>query len=200
MAKGFNEREKDAIRQKLMDAAEVCWRKYGLKKTSVDELVGMVNISKGSFYLFYPTKEHLFMDVFERIDTRSKKELFRIIQNSQGSKKEIFVSIIMQMYKDVKKTPWILNMHHGDLELLLRKLPPERVERHLKDDDSTAVELFKLLDIETDVDPEIISGAMRSIFLMLLHKQEIGEEIFDDVIAYLVEAITLKLFKGVQEK
>ena len=200
MAKGFSEREKEVIRQKLMDAAEVCWGKYGLKKTSVDELVQMANISKGSFYLFYTTKEHLFMDVFERIDTRSKTELFNIIQKAEGSKKEIFVSVIKQMYKEVQKTPWVLNMHNGDLELLLRKLPPERVERHLKDDTGAVVELFKLLDIDMKVDSEVISGVMRSLFLMLLHKQEIGDEIFEDVVNYMIDAIVIKLFEGVQEK
>ena len=200
MAKGFSEREKEVIRQKLMDAAEVCWGKFGLKKTSVDELVRMVNISKGSFYLFYATKEHLFMDVFERIDTRSKTEMFNIMQKAEGSKKEIFVSVIKQMYKEVQKTPWVLNMHNGDLELLLRKLPPERVERHLKDDTGAVVELFKLLDIDMKVDSEVISGVMRSLFLMLLHKQEIGDEIFEDVVNYMIDAIIIKLFEGVQEK
>lgn len=199
MAKGFSEREKETIRQKLMDAAEMCWGKYGLKKTSVDELVLMVNISKGSFYLFYPTKEHLFMDVFERIDTRSKAELFNIIQNATGSRKEVLVTIIKQMLKEVQKTPWILNMHNGDLALLLRKLPPERVEKHLDNDDGAAVELFKLLGMDTAVNPKLISGVLRSVFLLLLHKQEIGDEIFDDVVAYLVDAIVLKLFEGVQE-
>ena len=200
MAKGFSESEKAAIRQKLMDAAELCWGKYGLKKTSVDELVGIANISKGSFYLFYPTKEHLFMDVFERIDTRTKTELFHMMQNATGSKKEIFISIIKQVLKEIQKNPWILHMHQGDLELLLRKLPPERVEKHLKNDDSSAVELLTLLDIDANVNPEMISGAMRSLFLMLLHKQEIGEEIFEDVMGYLLDALVLKLFEGVQEK
>ena len=199
MTRGFNEREKEAIRQNLMDAAEVCWGKYGLKKTSVDELVAMANISKGSFYLFYPTKEHLFMDVFERIELRSKAELFNIVQNVKGSKKDVFVSIMKQMFSEVKKTPWMLNIHDGDLQLLLRKLPPERVERHLKDDDSAADQLFNLLDIKSDADPKLISGVMRSVFLLLLHKQEIGEEIFDDVIDYIVDSIVLKLFKGVQQ-
>jgi len=200
MAKGFNEREKEVIRKKLMDAAEMCWSKYGLKKTSVDELVGMVNISKGSFYLFYPSKEHLFMDVFDRIDARSKAELFNILQNTQGGNKEVITTVIKQMLKEVQKTPWILNMHNGDLELLLRKLPPERVEKHLKSDDGAAVELFKLLGMDISADHKVISGVFRSVFLMLLHKQEIGEEIFNDVVAYLVDAIVLKLFEGVQEK
>lgn len=199
MTKGFNERERETIREKLMDAAEICWGRYGLKKTSVDELVAMANISKGSFYLFYPSKEHLFMDVFDRIDQRSKAELFRIVQDATGNRKEIVVSVIRYLVGEVKKTPWVLEMHQGDLELLLRKLPPERVEKHLKDDDNAMDTLFQLLGIRTEVDPKLLSGVFRSIFLLLLHKQEIGEDIFDSVIEYLLGSIVDKLFQEVQD-
>jgi len=200
MAKGFSGKEKEAIREKLMDAAEACWGISGIKKTSVDDLVRMVNISKGSFYLFYPSKEHLFMDVFERIEIRTKAELFNIVQTAKGSGKEIFISVIKQMFNEVKKTPWILNVHNSDLELLLRKLPAERVEKHLKNDDGSVVELFRMLGIDTVTDPEVISGVMRSVFLLLLHKQEIGEKVFDEVMAYLIDAVAIKLFEGVKEK
>lgn len=199
MAKGFSEREKDAIRQKLMDAAEVCWGKYGLKKTSVDELAAMANISKGSFYLFYPTKEHLFMDALEQIDLRSKAVLFNTVQNAKGSRKDVFVSVIKQLYGEVRKTPWILNIQNGDLQLLMRKLPPERVENHLKDDDNAAGKLFDLLDIKSDEDPKLISGVLRSVFLLLLHENEVGKEIFDDVVNYIIDSVVLKLFKGVRQ-
>lgn len=37
---------------------------FGVKKTTVDELVKRVSIPKGTFYLFYPSKEQLFFDVF----------------------------------------------------------------------------------------------------------------------------------------
>lgn len=194
MAKGFNEREKETIREKLMDAAEVCWSRYGLKKTSVDELVAMASISKGSFYLFYPSKEHLFMDAFERIDRRIKERLFGMLCDAGGSKKEIFLNAIRFLLDEVKKTPWMLNISKGDLELLLRKLPPERVENHLSSDDSAAIELIKHLGIKPGIDPKIISGAYRAIFLMLLHKEEIGGDILDDVIGYMIDAVTGKLF------
>lgn len=139
------------------------------------------------------------MDAFERIDLRSKAELFNIVQNAKGNAKEILVTIIKQMLNEVKKTPWMLKIREGDLQLLLRKLPPERVERHLKDDDNAADALFDLLNIRTDADPKVISGVLRSVFLLLLHKQEIGEDIFDDVIDYIVDSIVMKLFKEVQQ-
>ncbi len=195
MAKGFSEREKEAIKSKLMDAAEECWGKYGLKKTSVDQLVSMANISKGSFYLFYPSKEHLFMDVFDRIDQRVKAEMFNKLQEAGGNPRESFMSVIRLLFEEAKKMPWILNMYKGDLELLVRKLPPERVGSHLSNDDNAASNLLKFLNIKTPGDPKIISGAMRAIFLTLLHKSEIGEDVFDDVLDYLLQAVTDKLFR-----
>lgn len=194
MAKGFSEREKDAIRERLMDAAEACWGRYGLRKTSVDQLVEMAHISKGAFYLFYPSKEHLFMDVFDRIEIRVKDEVFRMIQSAQGSKKDIFVSVLNQMYHSVKKAPWILNISNGDFELLVRKLPPERIAQHHHGDDDASVHFLKLLDMDSAGNIEVLSGVLRSLFLLLLHKQEIGEAQFDRVVEYLTEAIALKLF------
>lgn len=194
MARGFSEREKEVIRTKLMDAAEVCWRKYGLKKTSVDELVSMASISKGAFYHFYPSKEHLFMDAFDRIDQRVKAEMFDRLQNTAGNPKDTFRSVAALLFNEASKAPWILNMNEGDLELLVRKLPPERVSIHLNNDDDTVLELIRVLGIDPGVDHKIISGAMRAVFLTLLHKQEIGGDIFDDVTAYLLDAVTDKLF------
>lgn len=200
MARGFSEREKEAIRTKLMDAAEVCWRKYGLKKTSVDELVSMANISKGAFYHFYPSKEHLFMDTFDRIDQRVKAEMFDKLQNASGNPKETFLSVAALLFNEARKAPWILKMNEGDLELLVRKLPPERVSAHLNNDDDTVLELIKVFGINPGVDHKIISGAMRAVFLTLLHKQEIGGDIFDDVIAFLLDAVTDKLFDEASAK
>ena len=199
MAKGFNEREKETIREKLMDAAEVCWGRYGLKKTSVDELIAMANISKGSFYLFYPSKEHLFMDTFERIDKKTKERLFAMLGNTGGDTKETLTNVIRFLIAEIKKTPWMLNINKGDLELLVRKLPPERVEKHLNSDDSAVVELIKYLGIKPVTDPNIISGAFRAIFLMLLHEEEIGGDILDDVVDYMIDAVTGKLFVDAAE-
>jgi AcrR family transcriptional regulator len=195
LAKGFNEREKEAIRHKLMDAAEICWGRYGLRKTSVDELVSMANISKGSFYLFYPSKEHLFMDTFERIDARGKERLYGLLSSSGGDRKETLTGVIKLLIDEVKKTPWMLNMSKGDLELLVRKLPAERVAKHLSSDDSAAVELISQLGIETTADPKLISGVFRAIFLVLLHEDEIGTDILDDVIDYMIDAVVGKIFR-----
>ncbi|MGH2331574.1 TetR/AcrR family transcriptional regulator [Thermoanaerobacter mathranii] len=46
-----------ALIKRLIAAAKECLQKYGVKKTSVEQLTKMAGISKGSFYIFYGSKE-----------------------------------------------------------------------------------------------------------------------------------------------
>ena len=75
MATAFDDNEKELIRKKLKEAAEECLLKYGVKKTTVDQLVQMAGISKGSFYSFYSAKEVLFFIVLEEYQKSIISEL-----------------------------------------------------------------------------------------------------------------------------
>lgn len=62
MPKTFTDKEREYIKKRLMEEAQDCLRLYGIRKTTVDELVKRANIPKGTFYLFYDSKELLFYD------------------------------------------------------------------------------------------------------------------------------------------
>jgi TetR/AcrR family transcriptional regulator, repressor for uid operon len=51
----------EAIRQ----AAYGCFRDKGYHETSVDAVCGAADISKGSFYWYYPSKQAVFVDILE---------------------------------------------------------------------------------------------------------------------------------------
>ena len=72
----FTEQEKEIINRKLLIEGEKLFAAHGLKKVTVDDLVAAVNISKGSFYAFYPSKEHLYVE----INFRLQKELLLILK------------------------------------------------------------------------------------------------------------------------
>jgi len=63
MPRAFTEVEREAIRQKLMDAGRACFLRYGLKKTTIDDLVKPAGVAKASFYLFFASKEALYIDL-----------------------------------------------------------------------------------------------------------------------------------------
>ena len=52
----FTEKEKAFISDKLLAEGEKLFSLHGLKKVTVDDLAVAANISKGSFYAFYPSK------------------------------------------------------------------------------------------------------------------------------------------------
>ena len=59
MPRAFSEAEKSFIKERLLQEAEACLSLYGVRKTTVDELVQRVKIPKGTFYLFYTNPRKL---------------------------------------------------------------------------------------------------------------------------------------------
>ena len=62
MPKVYSEEEKQDIIRRLKEEANNLMLERGVKKTTVDELVKRVGIPKGTFYLFYQSKEMLLFD------------------------------------------------------------------------------------------------------------------------------------------
>src|SRR3954467_6175134 len=72
MPRAFSERERDAIREQLQGAAREAFRTQGLRRTNVEDLARSAGISKGAFYLFYPSKEALLLELLLQLE-----EVFR---------------------------------------------------------------------------------------------------------------------------
>ena len=79
MPKSYSESERAYIKERLMEEAEKCLAQYGIRKTTVDELVRRVNIPKGTFYLFYESKERLLFDVILRLNDEIQEQLLQEI-------------------------------------------------------------------------------------------------------------------------
>jgi len=63
MPRAFTEVEKEKIRERLFAAGRSCFTRYGLKKTTIDDLVKPAGIAKSSYYLFFDTKETLYVEL-----------------------------------------------------------------------------------------------------------------------------------------
>ena len=71
MPKTYTEEERKNIRLMLIEEAEKALFHGGVESVSVDELVRRVSIPKGTFYLFFKSKEELFLSVLSSFTTRS---------------------------------------------------------------------------------------------------------------------------------
>jgi len=65
MTRSFSDAEKRDITKQLLSRGKELFERYGLKKTSVEELTRAVGIGQGSFYIFFDSKEELFFEILD---------------------------------------------------------------------------------------------------------------------------------------
>jgi AcrR family transcriptional regulator len=76
MPKGFTEKERESIHQQLLERGREIFANYGVRKTSVEDLTRAVGISKGAFYIFFSSKEELFLEIMEQFEARFRETIF----------------------------------------------------------------------------------------------------------------------------
>lgn len=190
--KAFTQKEKEFVRNKLLEAAKHYLTTTGIRKTSVEELSRYAGISKGAFYLFYKSKELLFLDALE-VEQRAIHETIIREISRQPSKRVAFISVLSKMYKDFVTKPWLVALSTDEYEVLLRKIPQERVDSHIALDDASTRRLLNALAHDSDSDPQLLSALLRLLFMGILHRKEIGPYA-DDAFEYLLQAIAARLF------
>jgi AcrR family transcriptional regulator len=191
--RAFSAEEKEHVKRKLIEAAEGCLATTGIKKTSVDELCKAAGISKGAFYLFYESKELLFLDALEEEQKKIHEAIISEMRE-QKSKREGFTAVVSRMYRDFTAKPWLMALAGDEYELLLRRIPKERIERHIAIDDESTNRFLQGAGREANMDPELLSAVLRMLFMGILHKKEIGPHT-DDAFLFLLKAVADALFK-----
>ncbi len=63
MPRALTPTEREAIRNRLLAAGRERFARYGLRKTTVEELAHAAGIAKGTFYLFFASKEALYAEL-----------------------------------------------------------------------------------------------------------------------------------------
>lgn len=131
----FSSMEKEKIRQKLMEEGERLFAAFGLKKVSIDEIVQAAGIAKGSFYSFYVNKEHLYMDISANLQEKMWREMDEFLDKHRSlPPRELFKQCFLWMFHQLERYPMLKQVNSETAEQLYRRLPPEVIEAHTRDD------------------------------------------------------------------
>ena len=195
MPKCYSDQEREYIKKRLKEEAAACMGQFGIRRTTVDELVKRVNIPKGTFYLFYKSKELLLFDVIQEQHELVNQKLYQAISEvaDQSFSAEKLTDMIFEFYKMTEEMPIFRLMDSEEIELLVRKLPREVVEAHLQDDTDTIQKMFALLSVKKEVDVKVMSAAFHAIYYATLHKKEIGEEEYDQALRMLIYGVVTQI-------
>jgi len=185
MAVAFTPDERDSIARTLVDTAEQLFATQGLKKTSLDELVQAAGISKGSFYVFFDSKESLYLEVMLRRAPLVASGLSEAL--SRPVDEENLVGLMRAMTDVLVDDPFYrrLLMRADELTAVTRRVGPEQLARVVPQVVSPVLDYLAagqragvLVD---DIAPTTLLGVMRSVGLVVMSRDRFGAE-YDDVL------------------
>ncbi len=193
MARRFNEEEREYIKDKLMTAGREWFGKFGLKKTSVEELTKAVGIAQGSFYIFYGSKEELYFEIMEQEEARIRKAMEEKLNNNGPMTKLKLREFLGEAFRAADESVFVKQMHEdGVLEMVLRKLPKEKLEQNFTGDkDALLPSILKWQEqgLIVKANPETLVSMIRALFTLTLHRKEIGEHQFDATLQLMLDVI-----------
>ena len=195
MATAFTSEEKEVIRKKLHKVAKECLQRYGVKKTTVDQMAAMADISKGSFYNFYSSKEMLFFTVLEEYQIDVMNRLTEQLGMETKIDTNRLVQLLYDFYQDFRYSFMYTIFKNHEMELLIRKLPKEVITNHHLIDDRMVKKIVSRINIRENVSVEIVSALFRTIAMTILHIEEIGEKQFDTTLKLVIQGVVEQITK-----
>ena len=196
MPRHFTQQERVEIEKKLLESAKKAFLRYGVNKTTIQDITDMAEVGKGTFYLFYKSKGDIYLKLYSEEWKTVHDEIDHIFKNKKGNLSELILDYIYENRRILLSHP-ILSMVYdrNTLALISDKAAADQVMsfRHLSNDRLVDIinSWINNNHIDCAIDSEVISGMMRSLSYLNYHKDEIGEEIFDEVIRKFAQGITL---------
>lgn len=196
MPRAFSEPERGAIRAALLSHGLRLFSGQGLRKTSVEQLAAAAGISKGAFYLFFASKEELFFTLLEQYEARYKAALLEQIARADLAPRPRMAAMLERALAEWRADALFTRFSRAEYELLLRRLPPERVAAHLAADEAFAEEFaaaWAAQGVALAAPPRLVAGLIRALFFVSLHEDDFGDGVFPAVIAALVAMLAERL-------
>jgi len=175
MPKAWSKQEKEIIRKNLINKSMKLFEKYGLQKTTVDEIVREARISKGSFYLFYGSKEELYFDVLETVEGEFREKMFENAFKTEKNKRKSFKAFLNQMIELLITMPLYREINSTNYELLLQKLPEKTLKKHIESDQEDISKYFRYWMEQgwmRKVDMEALNGLLLSLIYLVIHRDD----------------------------
>jgi AcrR family transcriptional regulator len=192
MPKAFSEREKETIRAQMRVKGKKLFEKQGLKKTSLDELTEAVGISKGAFYLFFESKEELFLEILEQIEKEIQSSILEFAIKPKADARKNVSDMLKSFLLTWDAYPLLKNFSKSDFDYLVRKVPAERAMQHANNDEAFTNALIKKIKregIAVKASPRVVGNLIKSLFFINLHHEDLGKDAYAETMDVMIELV-----------
>ena len=191
MPKIFSEKERLIIMDSLQKSAMKELVRVGVRKTTVDELCRLSHLAKGSFYLFYESKEDLFLSCIKTFTDSLEGMYLDMLQNlDENHIVTSLTTVFLTIAKRFRDEGMFRFLDEENLALIKRKVP----EIRLKDLVDTLKNVFHTLFSYFSIDNEEDIKAFEDGYLAVLHLYLLPDiEKSDETIRFLIRGLVLQM-------
>lgn len=133
MARAFSAEEAARVRERLLAVAAARFAAVGLDGVSVAELAAEAAIGKGTFYLFFPSKEALLFAAHERVSDTARASVLGALSAYEraGDGPGLIAAFLRGTARAIVDHPLLRRLvEPGTIRALMRAMPPEAVAAH----------------------------------------------------------------------
>jgi AcrR family transcriptional regulator len=174
MAVSFSDKEKAGIVSALRMAAGRHAARKGMRKTTVDELAAEAGISKGAFYKFYPSKEHLFLDVLEQWQQEISRRVNLALGGEPGLSPRGRAALMLKTAWRAMREQSLIGFCQDDVPFILRKLPEKLLKDHYHSNEEFIRTLMGQAGVTLAVPEAEAYAAIRILMFSLLFASQVG--------------------------
>ena len=165
----------------------------GFKNTNVAEITKMAGMATGTFYIYYPSKEKLFMEIYMEENTKLKKSIMDSL-DLEAVPIKVMMDMLAANYEGMNSNPILKEWYNKDVF--------NRIERNFREENGlehvdflyeSFIEIVqkwqKVGKMRDDIDAGMIMAIFAAITNVDLHKGEVGLKYFPDVLQYIGEFV-----------
>lgn len=192
MAK-FTELEKVKIREEILRVAYRFFIDKGFKSTSFEDITSSVGIAKSSFYIFFESKEILYMALLSHEGEQIEKLVWPKVLAAEDIRSALKIylnEMALELEDKILTQRMVYDLE--EYKLVSRKLNPENVgSEHLR----SIVPLMEFIKSRQDSkkiineDPGVIAGVLRAALLIGSQKGDLQQYNYEEIRELLFEAV-----------
>lgn len=146
MPKPLTNEEKSAVMDTMYHKGIQLIREKKLKNVTVEDITSAAKIAKGTFYVYYKSKEEFLFQLIKRFETELMKNIVAAAKGDGDLKMKV-----VYIFKNIYLAPDSIafSLKPEDVQWLLQKLP-DKAEAERKKSQNNSVQIFDALGITTE--------------------------------------------------
>lgn len=177
----------------LFRCAKELFSAKGFKDTNVADITKMANMSVGSFYSYYPSKEKLFMEIYMAENVELKKQMAAAIDPREDPI-EMVKHMLALNIAGIRANPILNQWYNRDVFARIERLYREESGLDTMDflygDTLVMVQQWQAEGkMRGDIDARMIMAIFGALINVDTHKDEIGLDYFPQLLDYLAEFV-----------